>query len=321
MARRRLKDVLTAIGSVLDGGARAHEQERQAELARLRFRDGRAVPRHIAIIMDGNGRWATSRHMPRSVGHHAGVEALRRVVELCNDYHVPMLTVYAFSTENWNRPPEEVDALMRLLWETIRSDLDRLHENGVRLRHIGRLADLSPDVQEAIHHMMDLTKDNDKLELNVCFNYGGRAELVDAFRELLAQGARSEDITEEAISQHLYTRGLPDPDLIIRTGGEMRLSNYLIWQAAYAEYYSTPTLWPDFKRDDFEAALNAFAGRKRRFGKTDAQLAQEQRGSSSVASGANGGKAVGGPAYTPGRQHDNGDNDVPSSSAEMAQVR
>ncbi len=275
MAKRRLRDVLTAIGGALDGGARAQEQERRAELARLSFRDGRAIPQHIAIIMDGNGRWATRRHLPRSVGHHQGVEALRRVVELCNDYHVPMLTVYAFSTENWSRPQEEVDTLMRLMWETIRSDLDRLHENGVRLRHIGRLRGLAPDVQEAITHMMTLTEHNDKLALNVCFNYGGRAELVDAFRELATSGVAADDITEEMISHHLYTRNLPDPDLIIRTGGEMRLSNYLIWQAAYAEYHSTPTLWPDFDHDDFVAALEAFATRKRRFGKTDAQLAQE----------------------------------------------
>jgi len=283
MAKRRLKDLLTAVGGLLDGGARAQEQERQAELARLSFRDGRAVPQHIAIIMDGNGRWATSRHLPRSLGHHAGVEALRRVVELCNDYQVPMLTVYAFSTENWNRPQEEVDALMRLMWETIRTDVDRLHGNGVRLRHIGRLRGLAPDVQDAINHMMTLTEHNEKLQLNVCFNYGGRAELVDAVREIAASGVAGDDITEELISHHLYTRDLPDPDLIIRTGGEMRLSNYLIWQAAYAEYYSTPTLWPDFNQDDFIAALDAFATRKRRFGKTDAQIAQEADQQNSVA--------------------------------------
>ncbi len=285
MAKRRLKDLLTAIGGALDGGARAQEQERQAELARLRFQDGRAVPQHIAIIMDGNGRWATSRHLPRSVGHHAGVEALRRVVELCDDYHVPMLTVYAFSTENWDRPQEEVDTLMRLMWETIRTDVDRLHANGVRLRHVGRLRGLAPDVQAAINHMMTLTEHNTKLQLNVCFNYGGRAELVDAFREIAASGVNPDDITEELISQRLYTRDLPDPDLIIRTGGEMRLSNYLLWQAAYAEFYSTPTLWPDFNQNDFIAALDAFAARKRRFGKTDAQIAQEkaqQNGKSSA---------------------------------------
>ena len=275
MAKRRIKTLISAISGAIDGGARAAEQERRAELAKLRIIEGRAVPRHIAIIMDGNGRWATERRLPRSVGHRAGVEALRRVVQLCDDYHVPMMSVYAFSTENWGRPQDEVDALMGLMWETIRSDVDRLHANGVRLRHIGRLQGLAPDVREAIQWMMDLTEHNTKLELNVCFNYGGRAELVDAVRQIIAAGIPAESVTEETISSHLYTHDLPDPDLIIRTGGEMRLSNYLIWQAAYAEYYSTATLWPDFSEDDFAAALEAYASRKRRFGKTDAQLAEE----------------------------------------------
>ena len=277
MAKRRIKTLFSAISGAIDGGARAAEQERRAELAKLRFIEGRAVPRHIAVIMDGNGRWATERHMPRSVGHRAGVDALRRVVQLCDDYHVPMLSVYAFSTENWGRPQDEVDALMGLMWETIRSDVDRLHKNGVRLRHIGRLEGLAPDVREAIQWMMDLTRDNTKLELNVCFNYGGRAEIVDAVRSIVASGMAPESIDEATISRHLYTRDLPDPDLIIRTGGEMRLSNYLIWQAAYAEYYSSPRLWPDFDHDDFVTALDAFSSRKRRFGKTDAQIAEEAR--------------------------------------------
>ncbi|HLZ24083.1 MAG TPA: polyprenyl diphosphate synthase [Ktedonobacterales bacterium] len=275
MAKGRIRDLLTIVGSVIDGGARAQEAERQAELGRLTFRDGRAIPQHIAIIMDGNGRWATKRHLPRSLGHKAGVEALRRTVQLAHDYAVPMLTVYAFSTENWNRPQDEIDALMRLLWETIRSDLDRLHREGVRLRHVGRMQGLAPDVQAAIRHMEDLTRENDQLFLNVCFNYGGRAEIVDAVREIVEQGVPAGDITEDLISRHLYTRDLPDPDLVIRTAGEMRISNYLIWQVAYAEYYSTPVLWPDFQREDFVAALEAFARRKRRFGKTDAQLAAE----------------------------------------------
>ncbi|MBF6590020.1 MAG: di-trans,poly-cis-decaprenylcistransferase [Ktedonobacterales bacterium] len=274
MARGRIQTLLATWRSLLDGGASYREAERRAELAQLRFRDGRAIPRHIAVIMDGNGRWATQRHLPRSMGHHAGVEALRRVVQLCDDQHVPMLSVYAFSTENWGRPQEEVDALMRLMWETIRTDVERLHRNGVRLRHIGRLADLAPDIQEAIRHMMELTQHNTKLHLNVCFNYGGRAEIVDAVREMMAAGMPAEEVTEEAIGRHLYTRDLPDPDLVIRTGGEMRLSNYLIWQAAYAEYYSTPTLWPDFDDADLLAALDAFAGRKRRFGKLDSQVAE-----------------------------------------------
>jgi undecaprenyl diphosphate synthase len=271
-AKGRIKNLLATVGMVLDGGARAAEAERHAEHARLHFMAGRAVPRHIAIIMDGNGRWATQRHLPRALGHKGGVEALRRTVELCNDYSVPMLTVYAFSTENWGRPQDEIDALMRLFWETIRSDLERLHQNGVRLRHIGRLEGLAPDVQGAIHHMEELTRDNTKLSLNVCFNYGGRAEIVDAVRTIVAKGTHPEDITEDLIQRHLYTRDLPDPDLVIRTAGEMRLSNYLIWQVAYAEYYSTPVLWPDFGHDDFVAALDAYAQRKRKFGKVDTQI-------------------------------------------------
>lgn len=275
MAMGRIRSLWTVINSAIDGGARAWEAERRAEQSRLTFREGRAVPQHIAIIMDGNGRWATSRHLPRSLGHPAGVEALRRVVRLCDAYRIPMLTVYAFSTENWGRPQEEVGALMNLFWETVRSDVDQLHQNGVRLRHIGRLDGLSPDVRKAIAHMMTLTRDNTKLDLNVCFNYGGRAEIVDAVRAIVSTGVAPDEITEDLIHRHLYTRDLPDPDLIIRTGGEMRLSNYLVWQAAYSEYYSTPVLWPDFDHDDFVAALDAFATRKRRFGKIEEQAPAE----------------------------------------------
>jgi undecaprenyl diphosphate synthase len=286
MARGRIRTILTAVGAALDGGATSREAERRAELARLHFREGRAIPRHIAIIMDGNGRWASQRHLPRSVGHRAGVEALRRVVQLANDYHVAMISVYAFSTENWGRPQDEVDALMSLMWETIRTDVDRLHRNGVRLRHIGRLEGLKSDVRDAIRWMEDLTHDNEKLSLNVCFNYGGRAEIVDAVRAIVAAGTPPDQVTEDLIERHLYTHGLPDPDLVIRTAGEMRLSNYLIWQLAYAEYYSTPTLWPDFGHDDFVAALDAYAHRKRRFGKLDEQVGVEQQAAESASDGA-----------------------------------
>jgi undecaprenyl diphosphate synthase len=265
----RIKQLWSAVGTVLDNGRQQQEAERQAEVARLRVKQGRAIPHHVAIIMDGNGRWATRRHLPRLLGHKAGVESLRRVVELCHDEHVPMLSVYAFSTENWGRPREEVDGLMRLFWDVIKSDLDRLHREGVRLRHIGRLDDLAPDIQEAVRGAMELTRDNAELCLNVCFNYGGRAEIVDAVRQIVASGTPAQEITEELIARHLYTRDLPDPDLVIRTAGEMRLSNYLIWQAAYAEYYSTPVLWPDFDREDFLAALDAYSQRKRRFGKLE----------------------------------------------------
>ncbi len=224
-------------------------------------------PRHIAIIMDGNGRWATRRHLPRIAGHKAGVSALRRVVEAAADEHIEMLSVYAFSTENWHRPRAEVDGLMRLFWETIRSDLEKLHRDGVRLRHLGRLQDLSPDIQKAVRDSVELTRNNTRIGLNVCFNYGGRAELVDAVRQIIADGRCPDSITEELIASYLYTRDLPDPDLVIRTAGEMRVSNFLLWQSAYSEYYATSTLWPDFGREDLLAALESYRQRQRRFGR------------------------------------------------------
>ncbi|HEY7417069.1 MAG TPA: polyprenyl diphosphate synthase [Ktedonobacteraceae bacterium] len=224
-------------------------------------------PRHIAIIMDGNGRWATQRHLPRIAGHKAGVNALRRVVEAAADEHIEMLSVYAFSTENWYRPRVEVEGLMRLFWETIRSDLEKLHRDGVRLRHLGRLQDLSPDIQKAVRGSIELTRDNTRIGLNICFNYGGRAELVDAVRQIIADGRCPDSITEELIASYLYTRDLPDPDLVIRTAGEMRVSNFLLWQSAYSEYYATSTLWPDFGREDLLAALESFHQRQRRFGR------------------------------------------------------
>jgi len=226
--------------------------------------------RHLAIIMDGNGRWATKRHLPRLAGHKAGVNALRRVVECATDEHIEMLSVYAFSTENWARPRAEVDGLMRLFWETIRSDLDKLHRDGVRLRHLGRLQDLSPDIQKAVRDSVELTRNNTRIGLNVCFNYGGRAELVDAIRQIIADGRNPETITEELISSYLYTRDLPDPDMVIRTAGEMRVSNFLLWQSAYSEYYATPTLWPDFGREDLREALESYYRRQRRFGRIPA---------------------------------------------------
>lgn len=223
--------------------------------------------RHVAIIMDGNGRWATRRHLPRLAGHKAGVNALRRVVELAADEHIEMLSVYAFSTENWGRPRTEVEGLMRLFWETIRSDLEKLHRDGVRLRHLGRLYDLSPDIQKAVQDSVELTRNNTRIGLNVCFNYGGRAEIVDAIRQIVADGRQPEMITEELIGSYLYTRDLPDPDMVIRTAGEMRVSNFLLWQTAYSEYYATPTLWPDFGREDLLEAIASYHQRQRRFGR------------------------------------------------------
>lgn len=223
--------------------------------------------RHLAIIMDGNGRWATKRHLPRLAGHKAGVGALRRVVECAADENIEMLSVYAFSTENWGRPRAEVDGLMRLFWETIRSDLEKLHRDGVRLRHLGRLQDLSLDIQKAVRDSVELTRNNTRIGLNVCFNYGGRAELVDAIRQIIADGRNPDTITEELISSYLYTRDLPDPDMVIRTAGEMRVSNFLLWQSAYSEYYAVPTLWPDFGREDLREAIKSYHLRQRRFGR------------------------------------------------------
>ncbi len=228
--------------------------------------------RHLAIIMDGNGRWATKRHLPRLAGHKAGVTALRRVVECAADENIEMLSVYAFSTENWRRPRAEVDGLMRLFWETIRSDLEKLHRDGVRLRHLGRLYDLSPDIQKAVRDSEELTRNNTRIGLNVCFNYGGRAELVDAIRQIIADGRHPDSINEELIASYLYTRDLPDPDMVIRTAGEMRVSNFLLWQSAYSEYYATPTLWPDFGREDLRQALDILQSRQRKFGLTSEQI-------------------------------------------------
>lgn len=226
--------------------------------------------RHIAIIMDGNGRWASKRHLPRLAGHKAGVSALRRVVQFASDEKkVDLISVYAFSTENWGRPKPEVEGLMRRFWETIRSDVERLHRDGVRLRHLGRLYNLSPDIQRAIHESVELTKNNTGIGLNLCFNYGGRAELVDAIRQMMVDGRDPETIDEDLIASYLYTRDLPDPDMVIRTAGEMRVSNFLIWQSAYSEYYATSTLWPDFGPDDLVAALDSYYQRRRRFGLLD----------------------------------------------------
>lgn len=225
------------------------------------------IPYHVGIIMDGNGRWARARGLPRLVGHRAGTENIRRVLEGCVQFGIKVLTIYAFSTENWARPPDEVQGLMRLLNETIQRQLHELHRNGVRILHSGRLSGIDPFLQEQIRGAVELTRHNDRITLNVAFNYGGRAEILDAIRHLMADGVRPEELTEELFSRYLYTGGLPDPDLIIRTGGEYRLSNFLIWQAAYAEYYATPTYWPDFDQEELRKALMEYAQRERRFGK------------------------------------------------------
>lgn len=224
-------------------------------------------PRHVAIIMDGNGRWALSRGLPRLAGHKAGTENLRRIIRASVEFGVKYLTIYAFSTENWGRPSEEVQGLMFILEDVIDRELTELHKEGVQLRHIGRLERLAPSLQKKVLNAIDLTKKNDRLVLNVAFNYGGRDEIINAIQHIIKDGVRPEDVTDELVNRYLYTAGVPDPDLIIRTSGELRVSNFLIWQAAYSEWYVTPTYWPDFNREEYRLALETFASRDRRYGK------------------------------------------------------
>ncbi len=224
------------------------------------------LPRHLAVIMDGNGRWAKARGLPRLAGHRAGTQALRRLIELCTEYGIPYLTIYAFSTENWKRPAHEVRGLMFLLEDVIQRQLDELDANGVRIRHIGWLDNVPPHLQRAIHAAVERTSGNTRLTLCVAFNYGARAEIVRAVRRIVQAGIPPAEVDEPCVERFLETAGLPDPDLVIRTSGEMRLSNFLLWQAAYAEFYCTDTLWPDFDRAVLLDALASFARRERRFG-------------------------------------------------------
>ena len=224
------------------------------------------LPNHVAIIMDGNGRWAAKRGLPRLAGHRAGTDNVRRVVECFDRYQVKYLTLYAFSTENWRRPGIEVSGLMRILAGMIDRETKALHEKNVRVSHLGRLDELPPELQGKVHKALELTGKNTGMTLSIAFDYGGRAEILDAVRRIIKDGVPSEDITESLFSSYLYTADVPEPDLIIRTGGEMRVSNFLIWQAAYSEFYSTPTLWPDFDDKEIEKALVAYSRRERRFG-------------------------------------------------------
>ena len=232
--------------------------------------DADRFPQHIAIIMDGNGRWAQRRHLPRVSGHSAGVQSARTVIETCARLGIPALTLYAFSMENWRRPKAEIDFLMRLLREYLRKELPVIHRNNIRLLVIGRLDQLPEEVRADVENAMDQTARNTGMNLTVALNYGGRAELVDAFNRILDRvrhnGLASARVDEEMISRHLYTAGLPDPDLLIRTSGEMRVSNFLLWQIAYAEIYVTETLWPDFTRAQLYEALLEFQKRERRYG-------------------------------------------------------
>ena len=224
-------------------------------------------PQHVAIIMDGNSRWAKQNGLTRLEGHRTGAKTVRHVVEVFAEYNIKYLTLFAFSTENWGRPRTEVRSLLRIFSEMIDSEIKRLHEKGVRLYHLGRLSRLPIGLQRKVKGAVELTKNNSRMTFSIAFDYGARTEITDAVHRLLADGVSPEEIDEVSLRERLYEPELPDPDLIIRTGGEMRLSNFFLWQAAYSELYFTNALWPDFNRTEIDKALAAYASRQRHFGK------------------------------------------------------
>jgi undecaprenyl diphosphate synthase len=234
------------------------------------------LPAHIAIIMDGNGRWAAARHLPRMAGHRAGTENLRQIIKASVEFGIRYLTIYAFSTENWKRPQDEVSGLMQILAESLEKELGELHKQGVRLNHIGRLENLDERLRGKISDAIEITRENNRLTLNIAWNYGGRDEIVYAVQQMLKEEVPPGDVTERTISDHLFTHGIPDPDLVIRTSGEQRTSNFLIWQTAYAEWYFTPILWPDFGKDALRDAIEEFGRRSRRFGGRTSPEEQEK---------------------------------------------
>ena len=226
--------------------------------------DSASLPKHIAIIMDGNGRWAKKRHLPRAMGHNAGVESVREIVRACADLKIKVLTLYSFSTENWRRPKEEINDLMGILGRALEKETPELAKNNVRLKISGKIEALPANLQESLAHSVDFLGKNTGLILNLALNYGARQEITDAVNKLISQGKKI--VLEKDISDSLYTAGIPDPDLLIRTSGENRVSNFLLWQIAYAEIYVTPVLWPDFRREDLLSAIRDFQSRQRRFG-------------------------------------------------------
>lgn len=231
------------------------------------------LPKHVAIIMDGNGRWAAKRGLPRVAGHEHGTDNIRRITFAAGEIGIEYLTLWAFSTENWRRPAAEIQGIMRILGEAIERETEELNRQGAQLRHIGSLDGLDPSLRQSVLDSIELTKHNTKLVLTLAFNYGGRQELLHAIQEIVRCGVEADAIDEATIARHLYTRDLPDPDLIIRTSGEVRMSNFLIWQAAYAELYFSPVLWPDFGPDHLRAAALDFSRRERRFGHISAAAA------------------------------------------------
>jgi|TARA_B100000315_G_scaffold229332_1_gene238841 undecaprenyl diphosphate synthase len=224
------------------------------------------LPNHIAFVPDGNGRWAERRGLTRLNGHHAGAQNMYRMIEYLNEYPIKYVTLYGFSTENWSRPKEEVEGLFQLLAEFIDTSVPEIHTKGIRFRHLGRLNELPQSLRLVINRAVELTKSNTGMTLNLAFNYGGRTEILDAVRRLIAEGVAPQTIDEELFGSYLYTAGLPDVDLLIRTGDELRLSNFLIWQTAYSEYHFTKVLWPDFGKKDIDKALLSYNRRQRRFG-------------------------------------------------------
>lgn len=234
------------------------------------------LPQHIAIIMDGNGRWAAKRHLPRMAGHRAGIEALRRTIKACVKFKIQYLTIFAFSTENWKRSKDEVEGLMQIMATVLEKEVPELHQQGVQLRHIGRLEQLDEQIQEKIKNAVEMTRENQHLILTIAWNYGGRDEILHAIREIVAEGVQPEAINEKVLSEHLFTSGIPDPDLIIRTSGEIRTSNFLIWQSVYAEWYFSDKLWPDFDEEALKKAIEDFSSRERRFGGRKTKQSEEK---------------------------------------------
>lgn len=235
------------------------------------------APEHVAIIMDGNGRWAQSRGLPRIAGHEAGTENIRTITTRAAELGIHYLTLWAFSTENWNRPAEEVQGILRILGEALVVETKELHRKGARLQHIGSLDGLSDELINGIKDAIELTRNNTDITLTLAFNYGGRDEIIRAVRRMIADGIPADEVTETTFQQYLYTAGMPDPDLIIRTSGEMRTSNFLIWQGAFAEYYICPKLWPDFGEQDLDRAVAEYQKRDRRFGGLPAATHQLQK--------------------------------------------
>jgi undecaprenyl diphosphate synthase len=221
---------------------------------------------HLAFIMDGNGRWAQARNLPRLAGHKAGVDSLRRVLNECDKQNIQVVTLYAFSTENWRRPEEEVGGLMKLLEVVVERELAELHRKGVQIRHIGRVDRIPAQLYKKIKAAIEYTRNNTRLILNLALDYGGRAEIVDAVKQMLADGLDPNYIDEQTVNRYMYTGGLPDPDLIIRTSGEYRVSNFLLWQGAYSEYYISDMHWPDFDEAELQKAIGSYRKRDRRFG-------------------------------------------------------